>query len=64
MAVSERHRDGTNEDTQWTVPMSQEAENCHNPIRVIEEGEFEDVLSQRRRDIELIKLSVGECHLS
>lgn len=52
----------TNRDTQWTVPVSQESENCHNPIRAIEEGQFEDVLTQRRQDLELIKLSIGACH--
>lgn len=69
MAVNERvvsghavHRDATNPDTLWTVPVSQESENCHNPIRSIEEGQFEDVLSQRRKDVELIKLSIGACY--
>lgn len=51
----------SNGDDHWTVPASQEARNCHNPIRAIEESQFEDVLrvARERQDIEFIKLSIG-----
>ena len=49
------------EEGRWSVKASRESHVCINPIRQIEETQFQDVLAKRRTDIEFIKLSIGEC---
>ena len=52
---------GAGEEGRWSVKASRESHVCINPIRQIEETQFQDVLAKRRTDIEFIKLSIGEC---
>ena len=46
--------------TGWSVPASRESHDCINDIRMCEEVHFKDVLEQRNKDLDLIKLSIGE----
>lgn len=45
----------------WSLRASRESHDCINPIRQIEEHQFQDVLTTMRPDVEYIKLSIGKC---
>ena len=44
---------------QWVVHASRESHDCVNPVRSCEEIYFADVLEQRDKSKELIRLSIG-----